>query len=95
MSRRNEPLIPEPLSLSLNNIDAMGTLQDGFITDIGNLPKELQDRINNGLQTQIIKEAELVKNDMPDYYLSYLDGEIGKAGASIVNDNAKVYQIII
>lgn len=61
----------------------MGTLQDGFITDIGNLPKELQDRINNGLQTQIIKEAELVKNDMPDYYLSYLDGEIGKAGASM------------
>lgn len=64
-------------------IDTMGTLQDDFITDIEKLPKELQERINNGLQNQIIKEAELVKNDMPDYYLSYLNGEIGKAGASM------------
>lgn len=54
-----------------------------FITNIENLPKELQDEIRKGLQTQIIKEAELVKNDMPDNYLSYLDGEIVKAGASM------------
>jgi hypothetical protein len=69
--------------LKLNNIDAMGTLQNDFIIDIEELPKELQDIIKNGLQTQIIQEAELVKNDMPGNYLSYLDREIEKAGASM------------
>lgn len=55
-----------------------------FIKELEQLPNEVQDKINAGLQRQIIEQAEFIKREMPDRYLSYLDEEIGKAEASML-----------
>lgn len=55
-----------------------------FIKELEQLPNEVQNKINAGLQHQIIEQAEFIKREMPDRYLSYLDEEIGKAEASML-----------
>lgn len=56
---------------------------DKFIRDLAQLPQDRQKAIREGLQKQIIAQAEFVRDEQPTKFLTYIDGEIQKADASM------------
>jgi len=56
---------------------------DKFITNIEELPKQLQNRIKEGLQSQIIAQAVFIRDELPQDFLAYVDEEISKATKSM------------
>lgn len=55
-----------------------------LVKDIICLSKQQQDRIKAGLQKQVIAQAEFVRDEQPEVFLSYVEGEISKANASML-----------
>ena len=57
---------------------------DKFITVLAQLPEERQKAIKEGLQNQIIAQAEFVRDEQPARFVAYIDDEIAKADASML-----------
>lgn len=55
-----------------------------FLKELGQLPEERQKAIREGLQKQIIAQAEFVRDEQPTKFLAYIDEEIEKADASML-----------
>lgn len=73
---------------------------DKFIRDLAQLPQDRQKAIREGLQKQIIAQAEFVRDEQPTKFLTYIDGEIQKADASMLKmvqessrEGAELYNI--
>ncbi len=55
-----------------------------FLKDIQELPEQRRREIETGIQNQIIAQAEFVRDELPERFLSYIEGEISKADASML-----------
>lgn len=55
-----------------------------FIKELAQLPQDRIEAITKGLQNQIVAQANMVRDDQPDIYLSYLDGEIISASNAML-----------
>ena len=56
---------------------------DKFVRELEQLPKDRQKAIIEGLQSQIIAQAEFIRDEQPTKFLAYVDEEIEKADASM------------
>lgn len=50
-----------------------------FITDMSELPKSLQEAIIEDIETRIIPQAVVVRDDMPEKFLEYIEAEVNSA----------------
>lgn len=55
-----------------------------FVKELEQLPQERQKAIREGLQKQIIAQAEFVREEQPTRFLAYIDEEIEKADTSML-----------
>ena len=55
-----------------------------FIKELAQLSQDRIEAITKGLQNQIVAQAIMVRDDQPDIYLSYLDGEIESASNAML-----------
>lgn len=55
-----------------------------FIKELAQLSQDRIEAITKGLQNQIVAQANMVRDDQPDIYLSYLDGEIESASNAML-----------
>ena len=55
-----------------------------FIKELAQLSQDRVEAITKGLQNQIVAQAIMVRDDQPDIYLSYLDGEIESASNAML-----------
>lgn len=55
-----------------------------FIKELAQLPQDRIEAITKGLQNQIVAQANMVRDDQPNIYLSYLDGEIKSASNAML-----------
>ena len=55
-----------------------------FIKELAQLSQDRVEAITKGLQNQIVAQANMVRDDQPDIYLSYLDGEIESASNAML-----------
>ena len=55
-----------------------------FVKELEQLPEERQKTIREGLQKQIIAQAEFVRDLQPTKFLAYIDEEIEKANTSML-----------
>ena len=55
-----------------------------FLKELGQLPEERQKAIKEGVQNQIVAQAEFIRDEQPTKFLAYIDEEIEKADASML-----------
>ena len=55
-----------------------------FVKELEQLPEERQKTIREGLQKQIIAQAEFVRDEQPTKFLAYIDEEIENTDASML-----------
>ena len=55
-----------------------------FIKELAQLSQDRVEAITKGLQNQIVAQAIMVRDDQPNIYLSYLDGEIKSASNAML-----------
>ena len=55
-----------------------------FVKELEQLQENVQKAILDGLQKQIIAQAEFVRAEQPENFLSYIENEIASADASML-----------